>query len=167
MKKIFLNSIIVLLLVNTFIGCAHKNSDVTATDTIGCRMLEFGGSEPIILITAPLGYIIQKSGEAFKDENEKRDLKEVCRDVKYGISNKNKNAEENAEKIGNLSSEKNVSNYENKLNSCIKSHNILDFDATSVDHWNREDIKAQLTDCHLRIKNGETEFELKNYQDNK
>lgn len=166
MKKIFLNSIIVLLLVNTFIGCAHKNSDVTATDTIGCRMLEFGGSTPIILITAPLGYIIQKSGEAFKDENEKRDLKEVCKDVKYG-NNNNKIAEKNAEKFGNLSSEKSVSNYENKLNSCIKSHNILDFDATSAEQWNREDIKDQLKNCHLRIKNGETEFELKNYQDNK
>src|SRR5574344_394553 len=128
MKKIFLNSIIVLLLVNTFIGCAQKNA------------------------------------EAFKDENEKRDLKEVCRDVKYGISNNKKIAEKNAEKFGNLSSEKSVSNYENKLNSCIKSHNILDFDATSAEQWNREDIKDQLKNCHLRIKNGETEFELKNYQ---
>ncbi len=158
MKKIFLNSIIVLLLVNTFIGCAHKNADVTASDTIGCRMLELDRSQ-LVIITAPLGFLIQKTGEAFKDENEKRDLKEVCRDVKYGISNNKKNAEENAEKFGNLSSEKSVSNYENKLNSCIKSHNITDFDATSGAQWNREDIKEQLKDCHLRIKNGESDFE--------
>ena len=49
--------------------------------------------------------------------------------------------------------------YEEKLNNCIKSHNITDFDATSGAQWNREDIKEQLKDCHLRIKNGESDFE--------
>ena len=49
--------------------------------------------------------------------------------------------------------------YEEKLDNCIKSHNITDFDATSGAQWNREDIKEQLKDCHLRIKNGESDFE--------
>ncbi|MCT7465777.1 hypothetical protein N5T78_04165 [Aliarcobacter cryaerophilus] len=45
--------------------------------------------------------------------------------------------------------------YEKKLDNCIKSHGIDDFDATVGQEWNREDIKEQLIDCHQRIKKGE------------
>lgn len=157
MKKIFLNSFVTLSLVTTFIGCAHKNSDVTATDTVGCRMMELEGGTRII--TYSIGALIQKSGEAFKDEKEQREITEVCREVKYGNITRI-----NEKKSGNLSSEENVSDYENKLNNCIKSHNINDFDANIGEQWNREDIKEQLKDCHVRIKNGENEFEQKSTQ---
>lgn len=159
MKKIFLNNIVVLFIITALTGCAHKNADVTTTDTIGCRMMELVG--PTQIITLPIGAFIQKSGEAFKDEKEQREIKEVCNEVKYGYSKK-----ANEVKSGNLTSEKNVSNYENKLNNCIKSHNINDFDAKIGEQWNREDIKEQLKDCHTRIKSGETEFEQKITQDN-
>ena len=135
MKKVFLNSFVTLSLVTTFTGCAHKNSDVTATDTVGCRMMELEGETRII--TYSIGALIQKSGEAFKDKKEQREITEVCREVKYG----------NITRIN-----------EKKLNNCIKSHNINDFDANIGEQWNREDIKEQLKDCHERIKNGETKF---------
>ena len=157
MKKIFLNSFVTLSLVTTFTGCAHKNSDVTATDTVGCRMMELEGETRII--TYSIGALIQKSGEAFKDKKEQREITEVCREVKYGNITRI-----NEKKSGNLTSEKNVSDYENKLNNCIKSHNINDFDANIGEQWNREDIKEQLKDCHAKIKNGETKFEQKNTQ---
>ena len=45
-------------------------------------MMELDNSA-IMLITIPLGSLIQKTGEAFKDEEDKRDLSEVCKDVFY------------------------------------------------------------------------------------
>lgn len=117
---------------------------------------------PTVIITFPIGALIQKTGESFKDEDEKRSMKDVCMDVSYGTSKYKKS---DGEKYGNLSSEESVSKYENKLNSCIKSYNIHDFDATIAEQWNREDIKSQLNDCHTRIKNNEIEFKQKNTQE--
>ena len=54
---------------------------------------------------------------------------------------------------------KSIDFYESKLNNCIKSKGITDFNAQDGNQWNREDIQPQLKDCHLRIKNGENEFE--------
>lgn len=85
-------------------------------------------------------------------------------DVSYGTSKYKKS---DGEKYGNLSSEESVSKYENKLNSCIKSYNIHDFEATIAEQWNREDIKSQLNACHTRIKNNEIEFKQKNTQEEK
>lgn len=152
MKKIVLNLIIIFIAIG-FNGCADKDSNLTSSDIIGCRMMELQGST--IIITAPLGALIQKTGESFKDDKSKRDLAEVCRDVRIG----------GKKKFNNLSSEKNVATYENKLNNCIKSHGIDNFDAKEGTQWNREDIKEQLKDCHIRIKNGESEFAQKIVQD--
>ncbi|MCT7525502.1 hypothetical protein [Aliarcobacter cryaerophilus] len=66
---------------------------------------------------------------------------------------------EDKEKSGNLYTEKSIDFYESKLNNCIKSKGITDFNAQDGNQWNREDIQPQLKDCHLRIKNGENEFE--------
>lgn len=66
---------------------------------------------------------------------------------------------EDKEKSGNLYTEKSIDFYESKLNNCIKSKGITDFNAQDGNQWNREDIQPQLKDCHLRIKNGEDSFE--------
>lgn len=76
------------------------------------------------------------------------------------IENNEKPSVEDKEKYGNLYTEKSVNNYESKLNECIKSKGINDFSAQDGDQWNGEDIKSQLEDCHLRIKNGEEKFAL-------
>lgn len=149
MKILALNLIIVISLATGFNGCADKDSNLTSSDIIGCRMLELQGST--IIITAPLGALIQKTGESFKDDKSKKDLLEVCRDVRNGSKN--------------LGSEKSANTYENKLNNCIKSHDIDNFDANEEAQLNREDIKEQLKDCSVRIKNDETEFAQKIIQD--
>lgn len=73
--------------------------------------------------------------------------------------NNEKQSLEEKEKSGNLYTEKSIDSYELKLNNCIKSKGITDFNAQDGNQWNREDIQPQLKDCHLRIKNGENEFE--------
>lgn len=44
--------------------------------------------------------------------------------------------------------------YEFKLNVCIKSKGINDFNAQDGNQWNREDIQSQLKECHIEIKKG-------------
>lgn len=79
----------------------------------------------------------------------------------YGIGSlvENNESPTKKDKYGNLYTEKGVNTYEVKLNNCIKSKNINDFNAQDGNQWNREDIQPQLKDCHLRIKNGEDSFE--------
>lgn len=114
MKK----SLLFLPLCMFFISCADKERNLTSSDVIGCRMLELTGGTTII--TAPLGILVQKTGNLFKDEEEQRDLKAVCDDVRYGKfvdkakeeDQKEKGEEDKQEKIENVTSVKNIEEVE-------------------------------------------------------
>ena len=109
MKKYILFLPIILL----FVSCANKDRNLTSSDVIGCRMLELQGNT--FFITAPIGALVQKTGNLFKDEEEQRDLKAVCDDVRYGkyvdeAIAKEKAQKENQEKEQNLEQELEVKN---------------------------------------------------------
>ena len=82
-----------------FVSCADKERNLSSSDVIGCRMLELTGGTTII--TAPLGILVQKTGNLFKDEEEQRDLKAVCDDVRYGKLVKKVKEEELEQKAEN------------------------------------------------------------------
>lgn len=105
--------ILFLPLILLFTSCANKDRNLTSSDVIGCRMLELQGNT--FFITAPIGALVQKTGNLFKDEEEQRDLKAVCDDVRYGkyvdeAIAKEKVQKENQEKEQNLEQELEVKN---------------------------------------------------------
>jgi hypothetical protein len=132
MKKI-LNLLLVVLSVLFFSACAGKN-----IKEFGGTLATSGGGNPI---AAGIGLAVGGT--------------------LYGIGSLVEGNEPPTKKYNNknLNTEKSVSIYETKLNDCIKSRNITDFNAQDGYQWNREDIQPQLKDCHLRIKNGEDSFE--------
>ena len=87
--------ILFLPLILLFTSCADKDRNLTSSDVIGCRMMELTGNTTII--TAPLGILVQKTGNLFKDEEDQRDLKTVCNSVRYG-SKKEKEEEQKENK---------------------------------------------------------------------
>ncbi len=91
--------ILFLLIILFFVSCADKERNLISSDVIGCRMLELTGGTTII--TAPLGILVQKTGNLFKDEEEQRDLKAVCDDVRYGKLVKKVKEEELEQKAEN------------------------------------------------------------------
>lgn len=95
--------ILFLPIILFFVSCADKERNLSSSDVIGCRMLELTGGTTII--TAPLGILVQKTGNLFKDEEEQKDLKDVCNEVRYGkmikkIKEKEKAAEEEQKEDG-------------------------------------------------------------------
>lgn len=133
MKKI-LNLLLAVLSVLFFSACAGKN----IKEFGGTLATSGGGGNPI---AAGIGLAVGGT--------------------LYGIGSLVEGNEPPTKKDNNknLNTEKSVSIYETKLNDCIKSKNINDFNAQDGYQWNREDIQPQLKDCHLRIKNGEDSFE--------
>ena len=91
--------ILFLPIILFFVSCADKERNLISSDVIGCRMLELTGGTTII--TAPLGILVQKTGNLFKDEEEQRDLKAVCDDVRYGKLVKKVKEEELEQKAEN------------------------------------------------------------------
>ena len=110
--------ILFLPLILLFTSCADKDRNLTSSDVIGCRMMELQGNT--FFITAPIGALVQKTGNLFKDEEEQRDLKAVCDDVRYGKfvdkakeeDQKEKGEEDKQEKIENVTSVKNIEEVE-------------------------------------------------------
>ena len=130
MKKI-INQLFLVLIVIFFSACSSKDVKQFGGNAATTNALGFLVGVPIYGI----GVLMEKH-----ENNEKQSL-------------------EDKEKSGNLYTEKSIDSYELKLNNCIKSKGITDFNAQDGNQWNREDIQPQLKDCHLRIKNGENEFE--------
>ena len=132
MKKI-INQLFLVLVVIFFSACSSKDVKKFGGNGIGGQggALGFVVGIPIYGI----GVLMEKH-----ENNEKQSL-------------------EDKEKSGNLYTEKSIDSYESKLNACIKSKGITDFNSQDGNQWNREDIQPQLKDCHSRIKNGENEFE--------
>ncbi|MGJ0315521.1 hypothetical protein NG754_03175 [Aliarcobacter cryaerophilus] len=76
--------ILFLPLILLFISCANKDKNISTSDVIGCRSMGLN-KHPIALITTiPFGYMVQKTGEMFKDEEETRTQKQICDEVIYG-----------------------------------------------------------------------------------
>ncbi|MCT7544429.1 MULTISPECIES: hypothetical protein [Aliarcobacter] len=76
--------ILFLPLTLLFFGCANKEKNISTADVIGCRSMGLN-QHPIALITTiPFGYMVQKTGEMFKDEEETRSQKQICDEVIYG-----------------------------------------------------------------------------------
>ena len=76
--------ILFLPLTLLFISCANKDKNISTSDVIGCRSMGLN-KHPIALITTiPFGYMVQKTGEMFKDEEETRTQKQICDEVIYG-----------------------------------------------------------------------------------
>ncbi len=76
--------IIFLPIILLFTSCANKEKNISTSDVIGCRSMGLN-KHPIALITTiPFGYVVQKTGEMFKDEKETRTQKEICDEVIYG-----------------------------------------------------------------------------------
>lgn len=130
MKKI-INQLFLVLVVIFFSACSSKDVKKFGGNAATTNALGFLVGVPIYGI----GVLMEKH-----ENNEKQSLEEK-------------------EKSGNLYTEKSIDSYELKLNNCIKSKGITDFNAQDGNQWNREDIQPQLKNCHLRIKNGENEFE--------
>lgn len=130
MKKI-INQLFLVLIVIFFSACSSKDVKQFGGNAATTNALGFLVGVPIYGI----GVLMEKH-----ENNEKQSL-------------------EDKEKSGNLYTEKSIDSYESKLNNCIKSKGITDFNAQDGNQWNREDIQPQLKDCHARIKNGENEFE--------
>ena len=102
--------ILFLPLILLFTSCADKDRNLTSSDVIGCRMMELTGNTTII--TAPLGILVQKTGNLFKDEEDQRDLKTVCNSVRYGSKKvkeeEEKEKEDNQEITDEVTSIKNI-----------------------------------------------------------
>ena len=76
--------IIFLPIILLFTSCANKEKNISTADVIGCRSMGLN-QHPIALITTiPFGYMVQKTGEMFKDEEETRSQKQICDEVIYG-----------------------------------------------------------------------------------
>ncbi|MGJ0317968.1 hypothetical protein NG767_04355 [Aliarcobacter cryaerophilus] len=76
--------ILFLPLILLFTSCANKDKNISTADVIGCRSMGLN-KHPIALITTiPFGYMVQKTGEMFKDEEETRTQKQICDEVIYG-----------------------------------------------------------------------------------
>lgn len=76
--------IIFLPIILLFTSCANKEKNISTSDVIGCRSMGLN-KHPIALITTiPFGYVVQKTGEMFKDEKETRTQKQICDEVIYG-----------------------------------------------------------------------------------
>ncbi|MFY9072809.1 hypothetical protein [Aliarcobacter butzleri] len=92
--------ILFLPIILFFVSCADKERNLSSSDVIGCRMMELQGNT--FFITAPIGALVQKTGNLFKDEEEQKDLKDVCNEVRYGkMIKKIKEKEELEQKTGN------------------------------------------------------------------
>lgn len=91
--------ILFLPLILSFISCADKERNLSSSDVIGCRMLELQGNT--FFITAPIGALVQKTGNLFKEKEEQRDLKAICDDVRYGKLVKKVKEEELEQKAEN------------------------------------------------------------------
>ncbi len=76
--------ILFLPLILLFTSCANKDKNISTADVIGCRSMGLN-QHPIALVTTiPVGYLIQKTGDLFKDKEETRTQKEICDEVIYG-----------------------------------------------------------------------------------
>ncbi len=83
-NKIMKKYILFLPLILLFTACGNKEKNISTSDVIGCRSMGLN-QHPIALITTiPLGYVVQKTGEMFKDKEETRTQKEICDEVIYG-----------------------------------------------------------------------------------
>ncbi|MDK2065443.1 hypothetical protein PT447_10945 [Aliarcobacter butzleri] len=129
--KTIINQSFLVLVVIFFVACSAKD------------VKQFGGNAAT---TNPLGFVV---GVPIYGIGVLMEMNE----------NNEKPTLEDKENSGNLYTEKSIDSYESKLNACIKSKGISDFNAQDGNQWNREDIQPQLKDCHSRIKNGENEFE--------
>ena len=58
--------ILFLPIILFFVSCADKERNLSSSDVIGCRMMELQGNT--FFITAPIGALVQKTGNLFKDE---------------------------------------------------------------------------------------------------
>ena len=76
--------ILFLPLILLFIACGNKDKNISTADVVGCRSMGLN-QHPIALVTTiPVGYLIQKTGDLFKDKEETRTQKEICDEVIYG-----------------------------------------------------------------------------------
>ena len=76
--------IIFLPIILLFTSCANKEKNISTSDVIGCRSMGLN-KHPIALITTiPFGYMVQKTGEMFKDEEETRTQEQICQEVIWG-----------------------------------------------------------------------------------
>ena len=83
-NKIMKKYILFLPLILLFIACGNKDKNISTADVVGCRSMGLN-QHPIALVTTiPVGYLIQKTGDLFKDKEETRTQKEICDEVIYG-----------------------------------------------------------------------------------
>lgn len=80
MKKYILFLPIILLIF----GCGNKDKNISTTDVIGCRSMGLNQHPVALVTTIPVGYLIQKTGEIFKDKEETRTQKQICDEVIWG-----------------------------------------------------------------------------------
>ena len=76
--------ILFLPLILLFTSCANKDKNISTADVIGCRSMGLNGHPIALITTIPFGYMVQKTGEMFKDKEETRTQKEICDEVIYG-----------------------------------------------------------------------------------
>ena len=76
--------ILFLPLILLFTSCGNKEKNISTADVIGCRSMGLNQHPIALLTTIPFGYMVQKTGEMFKDEEETRTQKQICDEVIYG-----------------------------------------------------------------------------------
>lgn len=76
--------ILFLPLILIFTACGNKDKNISTADVIGCRSMGLNKHAIALITTIPFGYMVQKTGEMFKDEEETRTQKEICDEVIYG-----------------------------------------------------------------------------------